>query len=487
MAKRKESTLERLRKGERLNRRERKQVAARWSWADPGLDIVNRDAAGIDIGNESHSVAVPPGRDAQPVREFGSWTADLEKRALWLKACGIQTVAMPSTGVYWMAVYDVRPSHGFPLNLVDARGTKHLPGRKREVPECQWLLQLHTYGWRRSCFLPPEPIRWRRTVGRLRDQHVKEAGRSVQHMQRALTEMNVQLHNAISDLNGVTGQAIVRAILAGERDPARLAALRDRRIQARPEELVESLRGNWKEDVLFELQQAVDAYDFHRQQMAQCDAQLQRYMAALPSREPVCELPAVEAAAPAGGKKRKRRAPRKPRKAKGNQPAFDLQPELQRILGVDATTIDGIDVMTVQTVLAEVGPDLRAWKSERHWSSWLNLAPKREVSGGRVIRHTREHRTNRVGNAFRMAAQSLIRSESYLGARFRYLRAKLGGIKAVKAMARHLACLFYGLVTKGQAWVDRGAAEFERRRQEREFATLQRKARDFGMTLVPAA
>jgi hypothetical protein len=295
--------------------------------------------------------------------------------------------------------------------------------------------------------------------------------------------MNVQLHNAISDLAGVTGQAIVRAILKGQRDPVQLAGLRDRRIQAREEELVESLRGNWKEDVLFELQQAVEAYDFHQAQIAPCDVRLQEYMTALPSREVRPPEVGTEAPEP-GGPRRKRRAPRKP---KGNQPAFALQPELQRLLGVDATTIDGIEVMTVQTVLAEVGTDLSPWKSERHWSSWLNLAPKRDVSGGRVIRHVREHRTNRVGNAFRMAAQSLLRSESYLGARFRYLRAKLGGIKAVKAMARHLACLFYRLVTKGQAWIDRGAAEFERRRQEREFTMLQRKARDFGMTLVPAA
>jgi transposase len=480
MAKRKESTFERLQKGQQLNRRERRELANRLSSADPGLEVVNRHAAGIDIGNESHYVAVPTGRDEQPVREFGSWTADLERMAQWLQACGIETVVMQSTGVYWMAVYDVLQSRGLQVHLVDARGTKNLPGRKSDVQECQWLLKLHTYGLLRSCFLPPEPIRQLRTVWRLRDQHVKEAGRAVQHMQRALTEMNVQLHNVISDLAGVTGQAMVRAILKGERDPRTLAGLRDRRIQAGEKELVESLRGNWKEEVLFELQQAVEAYDFHQAQMAQCDVRLQEYLTALPSREAAPAEAPPEAPVPSGPS-------RKPRKPKGNQPAFELQPHLQRILGVDATTIDGIDVMTVQTVLAEVGPDLSAWKSERHWSSWLNLAPKRDISGGRVIRHTREHRTNRVGNAFRMAAQSLLRSTSYLGARFRYLRAKLGGIKAVKAMARHLACLFYRLVTRGQTWVDRGAAEFERRRQERELAMLQRKARDFGMTLVAAA
>jgi transposase len=484
MAKRKESTYERLRKGQPLNRREKREVAQRLNAADPGWEVINRHAAGIDIGNESHHVAVWADRDEQPVREFGSWTGDLERMAEWLKSCGVESVVMQSTGVYWVAVYDVVQRHGLQVHLVDARGTKNLPGRKSDVQECQWLLKLHTYGLLRSCFLPPEAIRRLRTVWRLRDQQVKEAGRAVQHMQKALTEMNVQLHNVISDLAGVTGQAIVRALLKGERDPLQLAGLRDGRIQAREEELVASLRGNWKDDALFELQQAVDAYDFHQKQITQCDERLQEYLAVLPSRE-VAAPEAPGEATEASGRLRRRTS--KPRKPKGNQPAFALKPELERILGVDPTTIAGIDVMTVQTVLAEVGADLSAWKTERHWTSWLNLAPKRDVSGGRVIRHVREHRTNRVGNAFRMAAQSLLRSESYLGARLRYLRAKLGAIKAVKAMARHLACLFYRLLTKGQAWVDRGAAEFERRRQEREFAMLQRKARDFGMTLVPAA
>jgi hypothetical protein len=347
-------------------------------------------------------------------------------------------------------------------------------------------MKLHTYGLLRSCFLPAPEIHSVRTIWRLRDQHVKEAGRCVQHMQKALIEMNVQLHIALSDLSGVSGQAIIRALLAGQRDPQALAALRDPRCQATQEEIVHSLQGNWKPDILFALQQAVDAYDFYRRQMAQCDQQLQQYMAALPSREAGAESVAAESSPTAGPSLAQRRS-RPPRKPKGNQPGFDLAAELQRILGVDATTIDGIDVMTIQTMLAEVGPDLSAWKTEGHWSSWLNLAPKRDVSGGKVIRHVRQHHTNRAGNAFRMAAQSLIRSQSYLGARYRYLRAKLGGLKAVKAMARILACLYYRLVTKGQQWVDRGTEAFNRHSAQRELAALQRKARQHGMQLVPAA
>ncbi len=483
MAKRKQSTFERLHNGKlQCNRKQRRELERRLNSADPGLEVVNPHAAGVDVGNESHYVAVPPGRDARPVREFGSWTAALEEMAQWLKTCGVETVVLQSTGVYWIAVHDVLQRNGLQVNLVDARGTKNVPGRKSDVQECQWLLKLHTYGLLRSCFLPAPEIHGVRTVWRLRDQHVKDAGRCLQHMQKALIEMNVQLHIAISDISGVTGQAIIRAILSGQRDARALAALRDPRIQATEEEIMHSLQGNWKEDVLFELQQAVEAYDFYRKQIAECDSRLQAYMAALPTREGVPTTPAAtEQVATDADKKRR------PRKPKGNQPAFDLEAELQRILGVNAKRIDGIDVMTIQTVLAEVGPDLSAWKTEAQWSSWLNLAPKRDISGGRVIRHTREHHTNRVGNAFRMAAQSLVRSESYLAARYRYLRAKLGGLKAVKAMARVLACLYYRLVTKGQVWIDRGTVEFEQRRQQRDLATLQRKAINLGMQLVPTA
>jgi len=484
MAKRKLSTFERLQRGERLNRKERREVQQRLNLDDPGLDIIHRDAAGIDVGNESHFVSVPPDRHPQPIREFGSWTAALEEMARWLKDCRIRTVVMQSTGVYWIALHDVLQRHGLKVNLVDARGSKNLPGRKSDVQECQWLRKLHTYGLLRPCFLPPPEIHAVRTLWRLRSQHVRDAGRCIQRMQKAMIQMNVQLHNALSDISGVSGQAIIRAVLKGERDAKLLAKLRDPRCQASEEEIVQSLQGNWKEDVLFELQQAVDAYDFYQRQMQQCDQQLRRYMAALPTCAPV--PPPASAPSLPSAKEGKQGRARKSRR-QGNQPAFDLAAELERILGVNPITIDGIDVLTIQTVLAEVGPDLSAWKTERHWTSWLNLAPKRDVSGGRVIRHVRQHHTNRAGHAFRMAAQSLIRSQSYLGARYRYLRAKLGGLKAVKAMARYLACLYYRLLTRGQIWVDRGTEEFDRRSQQRELAALQRKARKHGLQLVPAA
>ncbi len=275
------SVYERLTRG---NRKQRKDLQRRFYSDNPGLEVIHPNAAGIDIGSESHFVAVPPARDAEPVREFGSWTADLERMAAWLKSCGIDTVAMQSTGVYWFAVYDVLEKHGLKVFLVNASHTKNLPGRKSDVQESQWLMKLHTYGLLRNSFRPPEDIRPIRAVWRLRDRHVQDAARSIQHMQKALTSMNVQLANAISDIGGLSGQTIIRSILAGERDPQKLAQLRDRRIQASEEEVARSLEGNWQEDQLFELRQAVDEYDFRQKQVAECDCKLQAYLAVLPSR-----------------------------------------------------------------------------------------------------------------------------------------------------------------------------------------------------------
>ena len=284
MANRKQSTFERLSSG-RLNRQQREELARKLTAENPGLEIVNRNVAGIDVGNESHYVAVAPGCDPEPFREFGSWTADLERMADWLKVCGVEMVVMQSTGVYWMALYDILEARKFKVCLTNARHTKNLPGRKSDVQESQWLLKLHTYGLLRDSFHPPEEIRALRSLWRLRDRHVKEAGRAILHMQKTMTVMNVQLSNAISDISGATGQAIIRAILNGERDPWKLAKLRDRRIKATEEEIARSLEGNWRADMLFELKQAVDAYDFIQKQIAECDQRLQTLLAMLPQRK----------------------------------------------------------------------------------------------------------------------------------------------------------------------------------------------------------
>ena len=490
MAKRKLSTFERLRRGQKLSRRERKEIDRRFQAEDPGWDIVHDRVAGIDVGNESHFVAIDPRLDSQPVREFGSWTAALRETADWLKGLGIKRVVMQTTGVYWIPLQDVLERAGFEVAVVDARGTKNLPGRKSDVQECQWIRKLDTYGLLRDCFQLPQAMRSIRTLWRLRQRWVSEAGRAIQQMQKALITMNVQLANAISDITGKTGLAIMRAIVAGERNPWKLAALRDVRIQATEEEIANSLAGNWREDMLFELHQVLAAYDFVQQQIAECDLRLHQEIQAQPTRPPRAAgmtAASVEPAAPAQAQK-KRRVKEKKAKPVKNQPAFDLEAELKRVLGVDLTRIDGIKVMTAQTVYAELGSDLSAaFPSEGAFSSWLMLAPKKDVSGGKVIRHYSVHSRNRVAHALRMAAESLHDSDSYLGARYRSLRGRLRhGLKAVKAMARYLACLVYRMLTKGEAWVDRGAAHFEQKRQERELHYLQRRAATMGMQVVAA-
>jgi len=376
------SVYERLTGG---SRKQRKELQRRLYVDDPGLGVVHANAAGIDIGNESHFVAVPAGRDAERVREFGSWTADLERMAAWLKSCGIETVAMQSTGVYWFAAYDVLEKHGLKVFLVNASHTKNLPGRKSDVQESQWLMKLHTYGLLRNSFRPPEEIRPIRAVWRLRDRHVEEAARSIQHMQKSLTSMNVQLANASSDISGVSGQAIIRSILAGERDARELARLRDRRIKASEEEVARSLEGNWQEDQLFELQQAVDEYDFRQKQITECDQKLQTYLAVLPSRPaPAADTGTVMPPPSAPGKKKKRAK----KVGGGNTPqSFDLAAELKRITGVDAIRIEGVNLMTIQTVVAELGTELgNWWPTEQHFASWLGLSPKRDVSEWRPSR-----------------------------------------------------------------------------------------------------
>ena len=481
MAKRKMSTFERLQHG-KMNRKQRRELERRIYAADSGLEVIHPNAAGIDIGNESHFVAIPPDRDPVFIREFGSWTGDLHQMASWLKDHGIKTVAMQSTGVYWIAVQEVLERAGLEVYLVNARGTKNLPARKTDVQECEWLRKLHTYGLLRNSFRPPEEIRAVRTIWRQRDRLVKESARAVQQMQKALTTMNVQLANAISDISGVTGQAILRAIVAGIRDPWELAKLRDKRIAASEEEIAHSLQGHWREDVLFELQQVIEAYDFYHKQMAACDRELKKYIAEVPSREITekHDLPKDASALPSS-----KPACRSKTRPKG-QPAFDLVAELQRTIGVDLTRIDGIDVITAQVIFSEIGPDFSSFRDENHFASWLTLAPQCDISGGKVIRHIPAAGRQRVANALPMAAQSLSRSNSYLGARYRRLRMRLDGPIAIKAMARYLACLVYRMVTNGQAYVDRGAAHYEIKRQEKERIALRRRAAIFGLKLVPA-
>jgi len=268
------------------NRKERKEWARRLQSEDPGLEVVHPHAAGIDVGNSAHYVAVRPERDPQPVRRFECFTADLRRLADWLQSCGVMTVAMQSTGVYWIPLYEILEERGFEVYLVNARHTRNLPGRKSDVQESQWLLKLHTYGLLNNSFQPPAEIRALRTYWRQRGEHVAGAATCIQRIQKALTQMNLQLANVISDISGLTGQAIVRAIVAGERDPRKLAEFRDPRIQASEEEIAKSLEGNWRPELLFVLQQELEMYDTYQRRIAECDLQLQKHLASLANNVP---------------------------------------------------------------------------------------------------------------------------------------------------------------------------------------------------------
>ena len=457
------------------NRRQRRDQQRRIWTADPGLEVVHHDAAGIDVGNSEHYVAIAPEKSAEPVRKFGCFTGDLREVALFLKAHGVRSVAMQSTGVYWIPLYDVLEEEGFEVYLVNARDTKNLPGRKSDVQESQWWLKLHTHGLLRNSFRPVSEIRVLRTYWRQRGDHVHTASECVQRMQKALTQMNLQLANVISDIMGWTGQKILRAILAGERDAEKLAEMRNWRIQASQEEIVASLTGNWRPELLFTLKQEIERYDFCQRQIVECDQEIKQHLDTLPARRRETD-PAVQPVAP----------PKKAKKVQGNSPQFALDKELQRITGVDFTRIDGINVMTAQTIISEVGLDMSRWKTEAHFASWLGLCPHNASSGGKVLRRGTRKVVNRAATAFRIAGSTLRRSNSYLGAQFRRFRRKLGAPKAITAMAHKLAVLFYRMLRFGQEYVDRGQHFYEEKYRQQQISLLNRKAAQLGFSVIPA-
>ncbi len=438
------------------------------------LDVVHPNAAGIYIGNESHYVAVPPDRDAEPVRQFACFTEDLRRMAGWLKSRGIDTVAMQSTRVYWLPAYEILIEEGLEVFLVNARHTQNLPGRKTDVQECQWLVQLHTFGLLNNSFRPPEEICVLRAYWRQRAEHVASASACIQRMQKVLTEMNVHLANVISDISGVTGMAILQAILAGERNRYKLADLADARIQATREEIARSLEGNWRRELLFILQQELNLYQMYQQQIAECDTALAAHLQTLEDKaEPGSQPPPAKAN----------------KKAGSNAPSsFDLRGELYRISGSDLTQIDGINIMNAQTIIAEVGVDMSRFPSEAHFASFLGLCPNNQITGGKVLRRGTKHVQNRAATALRMAATSLWRSKTYLGAKFRRLRARLGAPKAITAMPHMLARLVYLMLRYGEQYVDKGLNYYEEKYREHQIRSIQKKAKDLGLavTLTPA-
>jgi transposase len=433
------------------------------------LEQINPNAAGIDIGAEEVWVAVPPDRDEESVRVFATFTADLNLLAEWLKACRIKTVAMEATGVYWVPLFEILEAYRFEVYLVNARHLKNVSGRKTDVLDCQWIQQLHTYGLLNPSFRPPEQIVAIRDLVRHREMLVRYRSAHIQHMQKALTLMNIRLTSVLSDITGVSGLRIIRAILAGERDPQHLAALREPGCKKSAAEIVKSLEGNYKRGHLFALKQALELYEFYDRQLRECDVELEAmYQEFDPPEDPGTPPPA-----PRTTKRRK------------NQAYFDLAPALYRMSGVDLTQIDGVDELTIQKVLSETGTDMSRWPTVKHFTSWLRLCPNNKITGGKVKQRGVQPTTNRASTALRVAAASLKNSDSALGAFFRRMRARLGTPAAITATAHKLARIIYFMLKRREPYHDFGVDAYEQQYRERVLRNLNRRAAKLGFRLEP--
>ncbi len=436
-----------------------------------GLPIINARAAGIDIGSRIQVAAVPPELSDDPVQTFQSFTADIERMADWLISLGITTVAMESTGVYWIPVYEILEGRGLVVVLANARDCKAAPGRKSDVNDAQWLQRLHACGLLRASFRPARDIAALRAYMRIRDRHLEYAAAHMQHMQKALTLMNLQLHHVISDISGVTGLKIIRAIVAGEHDPDVLAAMRDVRCRESRQTIRAALVGNYQPEHVFALSQALTLFDTYQARIAECDQQLEMALRRLNVDKPQPQRPLA--------------APRI-RTKQVNAPKFDVRAMLYQLTGLDLTRIHGIGSSVALSLIAECGTDLSRWPTEKHFTSWLCLSPGCKISGGKVLSsHTRKS-TSRVASQLRLVATTVGRTQTALGAFYRRLAARIGKAKAVTATARKIAILFYRAMRFGMRYEDPGVDQYEQRYRERVLKQLQRRAAHFGFSLQPA-
>jgi transposase len=438
--------------------------------------ILEANAAGIDIGAREIFVAVPPDRDEQPVRVFSTFTEDLEKLAEWLTSCGITTVAMESTGVYWIPLYDVLERHGLKPCLVDARGMKNVPGRRTDWHECQWLQYLHSVGLLRAAFRPEGKVCAVRSLLRHRGELVAMTDQHIQHIHKALTQMNVQIQHVISDITGLTGLAIVDAILDGQRDAAALARLRDPRIKASEETIRKSLQGNWRPEHLFTLKQSRNSYRHYQEQIAACDEEIEKQIVAFGPRVDPAERPLPP------NRKRRLRGHRK--NNVNPKTGFDLRTESYKLFGVDLTQIPGLMAM-ILTLFSEVGRDMSRWPTAAHFVSWLGLCPDNDISGGKVLWRGMRRVHNRAGQLFRLAAFSLHHDETALGDYLRRMKSKMGPAAATTATAHKIAIIFYTMVKKQVEYDATIWTKQDGEREKRFDAKLKRQAQQRGYKLVP--
>ena len=439
------------------------------STARERLSLVHPHAAGIDIGSRAHVVAVPPQADPQPVRTFATFTGDLHAMATWLKGAGVTTIAMESTSVYRIPAFEILEASGFEVLLVNARDAKQVPGRKTDINDAQWLQKLHAYGLLRASFRPTQQIVALRSYVRQRERLLEMSSMHIQHMQKALMEMNVQLHHVVSDVTGATGLKIIRAIVTGERDPARLAQHRDRQCKSSIDTIEAALRGHYQAEHVFALTQALESYDFCHAQVGVCDGQIETTLAAL----------RTTAAAPDPS------VPKAARRSKSgaNGFAFDVRAAVYRLLGLDPTQIDGIGPYLALKLVAECGTDMTRWPSSKHFTSWLCLAPGTKISGGKVLSSRTRRSASRAASALRLAATTIGKTDTALGSFYRRLSARTGKAKAVTATARKIAVLFYNALRYGMQYKDPGATYYEERYRHRVLENLRRRAASLGYAL----
>jgi len=464
----------------RTSKRKKSQAKIKTPKTSSSLSILHPDCAGIDIGSESHFVAVPADRDEECVREFASFTSDLYKLMDWLKRCKIKTVIMESTGVFWIPLYELLDENGFHVLLVNARHVKNVSAHKTDVLDCQWLQQLGTFGLLKGAFRPENDIVILRAYLRHRDNLIKNAAQHIQRMQKSLTQMNLQLHNVISDITGKTGVNIIRAIVAGNTDPTALAKFRDERCHNSEEVIRESLKGNYRKEHVFTLRHSLEMYDLYSHKIAECDAEIMSHVKAL-------ETIPLKDAQGQNVKEPNPKISKSKRKLKKHEYPRSLKDELIRMTGVDLTLISGIDVSSAIAIIGEIGIDMSQWKSAKHFASWLGLSPGNKVSGGKRLSGRTKDCANRASIILRMAANSLYNANSYLGAFLRRMKMRLGSPKAITACAHKIAKQVYLCLKYGRDYIEFTAARYESAFQEKQERNLIRKAKEMGYKIEKVA
>ncbi|MGH9672592.1 MAG: IS110 family transposase [Bryobacteraceae bacterium] len=434
------------------------------------LERINPNAAGIDCGAAEHFVAVPPDRDPMPIQSFSAFTSDLHRLADWLTACRVTSVAMEATGVYWIPLYEILEARGFQVVLVNARHVKNVPGRKSDVRDCEWLQELHSVGLLRASFRPAAEIAALRSYVRHRETLIDSAATHIQRMQKALVQMNLHLHLVISDITGVTGLRILRDIVAGRRDPRALAEHRDYRCAASKEQIIAALTGHYQPEHLFVLKQNLELFDAYQSQIAACDVEIEAHLQKLAAQSPapLTSLP----------------PPRTRRQPRLNEPRFEIRSPLHRLTGVDLSRIDGLGPYNGLRLLSEIGTDMNRWPTEKHFTSWLTLAPKNKISGGRLLSSHTVPSANRAAAILRLAAMTLGRTQTAVGAFYRRLAYRVGKPKAITATARKLAILVYRALKHELVYRDPGAAAYDAHHRKRVLRRLRQRAASLGFALV---